>query len=341
MLLMKGTSCAMNFTYGPALVYRGPKSIDRIYKLGEPVVVIADMIPLDEMRKIELTRVRGWVFEKGTATEDEDLFNFLMTEKRAAVISCEGATDHICDGDMVIVDGTEGYVCLSPNDETLAAFQKTRKLGPPTEKSAAVQSMARAILDGLVKEREEKERKGEKIVKSGEVMTVAEAKAASAAQPGLIYQLLSGLPLPNSPTAGEHGHQHPPAEYGGEGEHGHDHAGHDHDHAHEERKGRREEREEKKKLKTAEKVEAAPATAEAAAEKDSPADRKAQREAEIAAARAARRGEKVEEKPAEKAPEPAPAPAAPAPAATAPAPPPEKEPALASTAEDESFGFDT
>ena len=93
MLLLKGTSAAANYTFGPALVYRGPASIDRIYKQGEPVVVIADMIPLDELRRIELTRVRGFVFEQGDAVQDEDMFNYLMTEKRAAVISCERATE--------------------------------------------------------------------------------------------------------------------------------------------------------------------------------------------------------------------------------------------------------
>jgi hypothetical protein len=323
MLLLKGTSAALNYTYGPALVYRGPRSIDKIYKSGEPVVVIADMIPLDELRRIELTRVRGFVFEQGNAVEDEDLYNFLMTEKRAAVLSCESATDFICDGDMVIVDGTQGYVCLQPTDEVLADFQKTRKLGPPTDRGAAVQNMAKAILDGLVKEREAKEARGEKIMKSGEVISVAEAKALSAAQPGIIYQLLSGLPLPNSPTAGEHGHQHGDAEAMG-GEHAHDHGDHDHDHdhahgdehehehehAHEEKAGRRE-------------------------------HEKSERQKQIEAARAAKRGEPEK---AEK--EPAPAAAAPA-AAEKPAEKPAEpaaqsapEPALAGADED-PLGYQT
>jgi hypothetical protein len=220
-ILFKGTPAAFNYTYGPALIYRGPRDIDRIYKQGEPVVVVADVIPVDELRKIELTRVRGWVFEEGRAT-DEDLYNFLFTEKRAAVISCKGARKFICDGDMVAVDGIKGLVCLRPNDETLAAFQEDRKKGPPTDKGAAIQSFAKSIMDGLLEERKEKEERGEEVKKTGEVMTKEEAKEAAKNAPGLIYQLLSGIPLPNSPTAGHHGHQHPEGE-----EHDHDH---DHDH---------------------------------------------------------------------------------------------------------------
>jgi hypothetical protein len=262
MILMKGTPVAFNYTYGPALIYRGPRSIDAIYRQGEPVVVIADMIPMDELRRIELTRVRGFVFSKGTAL-DEDHYNFLNQEKRAAVIGCELAMEYICEGDMVIVDGVEGLVCLQPNEETLEAFQEQRKKGPPSEKGIAIQKIARAMLDGLVQERAEAEARGEKIMKSGEVISKEEALALSKNQPGLIYQILSGLPLPNSPTADPHGHA-PGHEHG----HDHGHGEHDHDHEHEgeeEKKPDARARREAQKSGREAKPEAAPATAEASA----------------------------------------------------------------------------
>lgn len=227
MLLLKGTPAALNYTYGPALNYRGPKSIDLIYKQGEPVVVVAAMIPMDELRRIELTRVRGFVFEGGTAL-DEDLYNFLMNEKRAAVIGCKGATKYICDGDMVAVDGVLGYIALSPTGELLERFQADRKKGPPSEKGRAIEIMARTLFESLKKEREEQIARGQEPEKPP---TQAEVYKAwkDGKHPGLVYQLLSGLPLPNSPTAGEHGHEHPP-----EGGHGH---GDEHEHDEPEKSG--------------------------------------------------------------------------------------------------------
>jgi hypothetical protein len=226
MMLFKGLPAGFNFTSGPAMHYEGPRTIDKIYKLGEPVILLADMIPMDELRKIELTRIRGFIFSEGDPVADEDLYNFLFTEKRAAVLSCKDALDYICEGDLVIVDGIDGLVCLDPNEETLRAFQEQRAKGAPDDKGAQLQRFAQAILHGLKAEREDAIARGEK-VRSGPVPK-EEALAIAKQQPGLIYQILAGLPLPNSPTAG-HAHDHPELSHmAGQLEA----EGHAHDHAH-------------------------------------------------------------------------------------------------------------
>jgi len=230
-ILFKGTPAGFNYTYGPALTYHGPKTIDVLYRLGVPVVLVADMIPMEELRKIELTRIRGFVFTQGNAVDDEDLYNFLITEKRAAVLSCKDAMDYICDGDFVIVDGVDGHVCLSPNEETLAAFQAQRAKGPPDEKGAQIRRFAAAMIEGMQKQREEAEALGQKA--PGTPVTKEEALAMHKQAPGFVYQILAGLPLPNSPTAG-HSHDHPdiPQIPGGDDHAGHGHDDHDHDHDH-------------------------------------------------------------------------------------------------------------
>src|SRR5262245_41151014 len=133
MVTLQGIPAAYNYTYGPALIYEGPSSIDRIYKQGIPVVVVCEgTIPMDELRRIELTRVRGFIMEGGRAT-DEDLYNFLMNEKRAAVIGCAGATQYILEGEWICVDGVEGIVCIDPDEYTLGTFEAKRAEGPPTD----------------------------------------------------------------------------------------------------------------------------------------------------------------------------------------------------------------
>jgi hypothetical protein len=209
MIIIQGTAAAFNFTYGPALIYRGPRSIDEIYRQGEPVVVFADMIPIEELRKIELTRVRGFVFEEGTAADDE-IYNFLMNEKRAAVIGAAGALDVIEPGKWVIVDGVEGYVCIDPTPEMLERFQEHRKKGPPKDTATQTAALLRATIEGVAKQREEEKAKKEEAQAKLEQFSKDDVKRYLA-QPeaGLIGMLLTGLPIPGAKEAeGDHHHGH-------------------------------------------------------------------------------------------------------------------------------------
>lgn len=201
-MFLPGIAAAYNYTYGPVLVYKGPRSIDEIYRSGEPVVVVARKIPHHELRRIELTRVRGFVFMEGDPT-DERLLNFLMKENRAAVIGCAGILDHVADGQWVIVDGVNGAVCVDPTPEALAAFEEDRRKGPPKDMGTRVVALAQTLAQGLA---------GRKASATPPPEPPAQAPGpaperlgpgqAAPPPPGLIERILAGLPLPARPPGG-------------------------------------------------------------------------------------------------------------------------------------------
>ena len=198
MVLLRGTPAAFNYTYGPALLYQGPRSIDEIYRQGEPVVVIADLIPIEELRKIELTRVRGFVLEEGDPSE-EDLFSFFMNENRATVIGCKGILDAVSPGQWVIVDGVEGVVCVDPTPEVLAEFQETRRKGAPKRDEAdEAAKIVQTVVEGVDRKRADRGASGELAERA---LAARQAVAEKEEPPGLILQILAGLPLPGMPGA--------------------------------------------------------------------------------------------------------------------------------------------
>jgi hypothetical protein len=200
-VVIAGTGVAYNYTHGPIFIYRGPKSIDAIYHMREPVVVFAEMIPLDELQRLELTRIRGFVFEEGSPSDDE-IYNFLNQEKRASVIGCTGAmffaerSLRAAPGKWVIVDGVMGLVCFCPDEDTLEKFQEVRADGPPErDKSDELTAHFRKMLDAKIDEHERQEAAGTRL-KHPHEMTNKEALVIQNDSPGLVMQLLSGLPVP-------------------------------------------------------------------------------------------------------------------------------------------------
>ncbi len=220
MILLRGYPAAWNYTYGPAYFYKGPRSLDEIYQMGEPVVVVADMIPMDELRKMELTRVRGFVLEEGSPA-DEDHYNFFMNEKRAAVMGVAGARRAIEPGEWIIVDGVEGVVCVRPDPDVLEKFNKVREQGPPRRSAVAGAAMIlRHTMEAFLAKREAERAAPEAAgAEAGRVPARAHAHAHDhdherpraggaglmqqleskvASQPGLVSVLLDGIPIPRS-----------------------------------------------------------------------------------------------------------------------------------------------
>ncbi|MFC1706205.1 hypothetical protein ACFL59_05180 [Planctomycetota bacterium] len=127
--MFEGIGAAWNFTLGPAYVYQGPSSIDEINFLPMPVVVIADYIPEEDLKKIEATRVYGFVFQRSSIVDPT--FWWLQDENRAAVVSCPGVVDGIQHGEDVVVDGVRGCVYADPDLHTRENYERLRTLGPP------------------------------------------------------------------------------------------------------------------------------------------------------------------------------------------------------------------
>ncbi len=125
----RGRGAAWNFTIGPAFRWRGPASIPAIEAACDPVVLFADYIEQDLLRKIDATRVRGYVFAQGTIIDPA--YWWLVEENRASVTCCPEALADVREGELVIVDGVRGIVYLDPDPQTRANYEQLRRLGPP------------------------------------------------------------------------------------------------------------------------------------------------------------------------------------------------------------------
>lgn len=126
---VKGLGAAWNFTMGPALIYEGRRSLDAIAKARDPVVVIAEYIPDEELRKMDKFRVRGFVIEKGSIIDPT--YWIYRDENRAAVVAAKDALLYAQNGEAVIVDGVRGVVYFGPSPDTVENYAALRKLGPP------------------------------------------------------------------------------------------------------------------------------------------------------------------------------------------------------------------
>ncbi len=129
MIALHGIPAACNYTVGPALIYTSTKSIDAIYHRKEPVVVIASYIPLPDLKKIDMKKVRGFVLEHGSPADPTYATYFL--EKRATVMGVGEAVDKFRPEMPVYVDGVEGTVYLEPDEATVAQFDERRQAGSP------------------------------------------------------------------------------------------------------------------------------------------------------------------------------------------------------------------
>jgi hypothetical protein len=125
----RGRGAAWNFTIGPAHVWQGPASIEAVNGAKDPVVIFCDYIDMDTLRKVNVTRVRGYVFARGNVIDPA--YWWLVDENRASVTCCPEAVAAVRSGETVVVDGVRGVVYLDPDPQTRANYERLRQIGPP------------------------------------------------------------------------------------------------------------------------------------------------------------------------------------------------------------------
>lgn len=145
MQVFTGVSGAWNYTLGPALIYRGPSSIDQINLRPMPVVVVADYIPLEDLARIDMHHVYGFVLEGGGPGDTSRVF--YSNQHRATVMQCAGALAAIRDDDLLVVDGVDGKVFVSPDDATVAKYDDLRLKGPPPEPEGFTDQLIKDALE--------------------------------------------------------------------------------------------------------------------------------------------------------------------------------------------------
>ncbi len=145
MQTFEGLSGAWNYTIGPALIYKGVKSIGEINLRALPVVVVAPYVPLDELGKMDLKHVYGFVLEGGGYGDPTRIF--YSNQHRATVMRCEGILAAARPDQTIVVDGVDGKVFLDPDAETLARYNELRKQGPPPEPDGFAEQLVKDAME--------------------------------------------------------------------------------------------------------------------------------------------------------------------------------------------------
>lgn len=131
MQIIEGKSAAWNYTMGPAYIWMGTKSIDQVYGMTLPVVIVADYIPPEDLGKIQLSRVLGFAIERGKAGDPANVY--YQSQHRATVIKAAGLLEHVKGGQTIVVDGVNGFVVVDPDEEMRAKYQDLRNQDLPPE----------------------------------------------------------------------------------------------------------------------------------------------------------------------------------------------------------------
>lgn len=131
MQVVEAKSGAWNYTIGPAFLWEGTKSIDEIHRLHMPVVIVAESMAIEDLVRLEMTRILGFVVERKSLADPTNVF--FSSQHRAAVLGAAGAVAQAKPGETVVVDGVLGKAFFDPDETTLAHYNELRKVGPPPQ----------------------------------------------------------------------------------------------------------------------------------------------------------------------------------------------------------------
>jgi phosphotransferase system enzyme I (PtsI) len=92
--------------------------------LGEETIIIARDLTPSDTASLDKKYAIGFVTEIGGSTSHSAIM--ARTLEIPAVVGTIDVLSHVNDGDMVIIDGDEGIVILSPSDKEIEKYQKLR-----------------------------------------------------------------------------------------------------------------------------------------------------------------------------------------------------------------------
>jgi phosphoenolpyruvate-protein kinase (PTS system EI component) len=101
------------------------QSNQHLFEVGEPVIVVAHEILPSQAMSFDRMRVAGILTETGGATGHAAIL--ARSLGIPAVSGLRGIRREVHTGDLVAVDGREGYVYLNPGPEVEAAYRKLQR----------------------------------------------------------------------------------------------------------------------------------------------------------------------------------------------------------------------
>lgn len=93
--------------------------------LSEEVIVVARDLTPSDTAQMDKEKVLGFVTEIGGRASHSAIM--ARTLGMTAVVGVEGITDQIKDGNIVVLDGEEGYVYINPDEKIIAQYSKKKK----------------------------------------------------------------------------------------------------------------------------------------------------------------------------------------------------------------------
>ncbi len=92
--------------------------------IDEEVVIIADDLTPSDTAQLNKNLVRGFATNIGGRTSHSAIM--ARSLEIPAVVACKTITEEVNDGDMIILDGSEGIVIINPSDEEVATYKVKR-----------------------------------------------------------------------------------------------------------------------------------------------------------------------------------------------------------------------
>lgn len=97
------------------------QSSDRLAKLTDPVIVVAHELTPTQAATLDRRLVLGLATDAGGRTSHTSIFAAALGIP--VVVACQTATQHVRDGDQLILDGRAGVVIIRPDAETLEQYE--------------------------------------------------------------------------------------------------------------------------------------------------------------------------------------------------------------------------
>jgi phosphotransferase system enzyme I (PtsI) len=98
------------------------ESADRLARLTEPVVLVAHEVTPTRAASLDRATVTGITTDAGGRTSHASIMAAALGIP--VVVGCQHVTDHVDDGDLIIVDGRNGLVVIRPDEKTLGQYEQ-------------------------------------------------------------------------------------------------------------------------------------------------------------------------------------------------------------------------
>ncbi|MCH2151979.1 MAG: phosphoenolpyruvate--protein phosphotransferase [Phycisphaerales bacterium] len=101
------------------------RSQERLSRLEGQVVLIAHELTPTQAASLGISQVVGLATDAGGRTDHTSIMAAALGIP--VVVGCHAITEHVNDGDLIILDGRDGQIIIDPDEETLEVFRKAKK----------------------------------------------------------------------------------------------------------------------------------------------------------------------------------------------------------------------